>query len=341
MSTDGDFRAGPTGPPWSVDVLADLHAGVYEPEVAAELRRRIGSDPEALAVLAALDSTVDDLSLLPPIRMPEQFAHRLDAAIATESRARSAARQSRPTPVQPLRPPSLQQVIPPTGQSGPAQFRGQTHGPGHSSGPPGQPFGAQFTPRSLVGQASGNGGSNNVVSINAARSRRNRWLGGLVAAAAVVAIGTVTVTSLNKTPAGNGAVSAATQPSTITSQRPSTSEATGGGLGGPPAQIAPSTQPITPNALELTPGRFQEAYPQIKGKNNGPLANPKFFAGCMAANNIVGSTVLGVTEVTFKGQKASAIAVAEDSTHARIVVVGLNCGVDGSAAYLDAETVTR
>ena len=34
----------PMGPPWSVDLIADLHAGVLPPEVAAQLRPRVEAD---------------------------------------------------------------------------------------------------------------------------------------------------------------------------------------------------------------------------------------------------------------------------------------------------------
>jgi hypothetical protein len=81
----------PSRPPWSVGVLADLQAGVYPDDVSARLRTQIAGDPQALAILAALDATVGDLSLLPSPRMPDHFALRLDATIAAESSARASA----------------------------------------------------------------------------------------------------------------------------------------------------------------------------------------------------------------------------------------------------------
>ncbi|MEU4801503.1 hypothetical protein [Actinosynnema sp. NPDC023587] len=75
-----------SGPPWSVDLLADLHAGVLDPGSEAELRSAVAEDPEAQAVLAALDATLDDLHNLPPIPMPRQVADRIDAALAAEAR---------------------------------------------------------------------------------------------------------------------------------------------------------------------------------------------------------------------------------------------------------------
>lgn len=76
----------PMGPPWSVDLIADLHAGVLPPEVAAQLRPRVEADPEAMEILQALDATLEDLHALPPIPMPDHVAARIDAALAAEAR---------------------------------------------------------------------------------------------------------------------------------------------------------------------------------------------------------------------------------------------------------------
>lgn len=76
----------PMGPPWSVDLIADLHAGVLPPEVAAQLRPRVEADAEARDILRALDATLEDLQSLPPIPMPDHVAARIDAALAAEAR---------------------------------------------------------------------------------------------------------------------------------------------------------------------------------------------------------------------------------------------------------------
>src|SRR4051812_1376286 len=86
MSGSDGRQGTPIDPPWSVDLLADLHAGVLDAETEAALRPRVESDPDALAVLAALDATLADLSSLPPIPMPRDVAERIDAAIAAEAR---------------------------------------------------------------------------------------------------------------------------------------------------------------------------------------------------------------------------------------------------------------
>ncbi|HEU5473117.1 MAG TPA: hypothetical protein VFV67_20920 [Actinophytocola sp.] len=84
---------GPDGPPWSVDVLADLHAGVLDAETSARLWPAVNADPEARAVIEALDTVKVELGQLagaPPAPMPAHFAARLDAALATEAgRARA------------------------------------------------------------------------------------------------------------------------------------------------------------------------------------------------------------------------------------------------------------
>lgn len=85
-------RAGEPEGRWSLDLLADLHAGVLDPQVEAELRPKAEADPEARAILAALDATVADLAGLPKVRMPDDVAARIHAALAAEAAAAAAAR---------------------------------------------------------------------------------------------------------------------------------------------------------------------------------------------------------------------------------------------------------
>lgn len=92
--TDRPF-GGDSGPPWSVDVLADLHAGALADAEAAELWPKVRADQEAMAVIAALDATTADLTAFggaPAPPMPAAVAARIDAALAEESaHARGAA----------------------------------------------------------------------------------------------------------------------------------------------------------------------------------------------------------------------------------------------------------
>lgn len=93
----------PNGPPWSVDVLADLHAGALDARQSAALWAQVNRDPEAQAILAALDSVKHDLDGLgdgPFEPMPAHFAAQLDNAIAAEAaRTMPAARQPGVAPV--------------------------------------------------------------------------------------------------------------------------------------------------------------------------------------------------------------------------------------------------
>ncbi|MDS0133088.1 MULTISPECIES: hypothetical protein [unclassified Amycolatopsis] len=102
MTDESRGIGGTIGPPWSVDMLADLHAGVLDDTQAAELWPVVNADPEARAILDALDATQADLASLadaPAPRMPAEFAARLDAALAAEAAARfPEPRQAAPAP---------------------------------------------------------------------------------------------------------------------------------------------------------------------------------------------------------------------------------------------------
>ncbi|MEU6128794.1 hypothetical protein ABZ805_06420 [Saccharopolyspora sp. NPDC047091] len=84
----------PQGPPWSLDLVADLHAGALDPETAEQLLPRLREDPEASALLAALDATASDLRGLEDLKepapevpspaMPADVAARLDDALRAE-----------------------------------------------------------------------------------------------------------------------------------------------------------------------------------------------------------------------------------------------------------------
>lgn len=93
-------------PEWSLELLADLHAGALTERMAARLQPQVAADPQARTVLAALDSTVADLTALParsPARMPDAVAQRLDAALAVEALAVETQRADR-DPSQPAAP---------------------------------------------------------------------------------------------------------------------------------------------------------------------------------------------------------------------------------------------
>jgi hypothetical protein len=90
MTDESRGIGGTVGPPWSVDVLADLHAGVLDDAETSRLWPLVNADPEARAILDALDATQSDLASLadaPAPPMPAEFAARLDAALAAEAAA--------------------------------------------------------------------------------------------------------------------------------------------------------------------------------------------------------------------------------------------------------------
>ncbi|HEU0086948.1 MAG TPA: hypothetical protein VFQ77_04770 [Pseudonocardiaceae bacterium] len=89
--------ADPAVQPLSLDLLADLHAGVLDEAVAAVLRARVAADPSARTVLAALDATVADLAALPrqrTARIPDEVATRLESALAAEAQQGTAGQES-------------------------------------------------------------------------------------------------------------------------------------------------------------------------------------------------------------------------------------------------------
>lgn len=94
--TSNRGSGGALGPPWSVDLLADLHAGALEPAHASRVWAQVNQDPQAQAVLRALDSTTGNLRELgaaPVPSMPAEYAARLDAVIANEARSRAGVAQ--------------------------------------------------------------------------------------------------------------------------------------------------------------------------------------------------------------------------------------------------------
>jgi anti-sigma factor RsiW len=88
-------------PPLTVDLLADLQAGLLDDATAAALRQRVRADPEAAATLAALDQVRRDLADLGADKSsaPEVPAD-VSARIATALRAQRGmpAHSAHPTP---------------------------------------------------------------------------------------------------------------------------------------------------------------------------------------------------------------------------------------------------
>lgn len=87
---NGEDRRGgaPQDQPWSLELLADLHAGALDPAKADALITRARRDPRAGEVLDALDDTTAELAHLPSPQLPEDVAARLDSALNDEVRTR-------------------------------------------------------------------------------------------------------------------------------------------------------------------------------------------------------------------------------------------------------------
>lgn len=84
----------PQGPPWSLDLLADLHAEALDADTARELRPLAQRDPAAGAVLAGLDATRRELADLSPLTMPDDVTQRICAALAAEASSPAPASEA-------------------------------------------------------------------------------------------------------------------------------------------------------------------------------------------------------------------------------------------------------
>ncbi|HVW40985.1 MAG TPA: hypothetical protein VHC18_06520 [Amycolatopsis sp.] len=239
--TDENRAIGAAGPPWSVDLLADLHAGVLDEAQAAELWPRVHADPEARAIIDALEATTADLANLgaaPAPPMPADVAARIDAAIAGE------VRQAFP------------QVAP-------------------------------------------------VVSLDAARRRRNKrigWVTGVVAVAAA-AIAAVAIT-LPKTDTTEGTPVAAAPPST-----------------GQASGSAP---------LALRSDQPQAAVAELSGgaKDYGSLGTPQALDACLKAAGFPGGqSPIGVRPGTVDGKPAILVLLTTGKiAEFRLVALAQSCG---------------
>jgi hypothetical protein len=166
--TGNDAPPTAAGPPWPLELLADLHAGVFDEDTAAELHTLVAADPDARATLAALDATRTALAALPPLRIPDDIAARIDTALRDEAAGHPTAQPAAPAP-----------PAPPWAPEAPSAA-------GPAAGPP-------------VGPAAGHPTVAPVVDLAAARERRRRrglLLGaGLLTAAAAV-VGVIAVSGL-------------------------------------------------------------------------------------------------------------------------------------------------
>ncbi|SFA80965.1 hypothetical protein SAMN05216266_101569 [Amycolatopsis marina] len=256
MTDESRGIGGTVGPPWSVDLLADLHGGVLDDAEANRLWPQVNADPEARAVLDALDSTVADLGALPmePVApMPPEVAARIDAALTAE--------------------------VSRTGQS--AQ-------PGESGVAP-------------------------VVSLDAARRKRNRmlgWGGGLLTAAAA-AVAAVAIIVPNGSQPDGGQPAAA-----------------------PPTDGASSTPPLSLRSE----GGLGPALGEISGvRDFGPLGDQQRLDVCLEAAGIDPDVKpAGVRPVTLDGREAVLVLYPTgELAQFRMVAFAPDCGPGNPELLLD------
>ncbi|HJQ46101.1 MAG TPA: hypothetical protein VJ870_07240 [Amycolatopsis sp.] len=239
--TDESRAIGAAGPPWSVDLLADLHAGVLDEAQAAQLWPRVQADPDARAIVEALEATSADLANLgaaPAPPMPADVAARIDAAIADEARQ------------------AFSQVAP-------------------------------------------------VVSIDAARRRRNKrigWATGVVAVAAAAIVAVAIALPKNETTSGT-----------------------------PVAAAPPSTAPVgSGTPLALRSDQPQAAVGQLSGgvKDYGSLDTPQALDACLKAAGFPGGqSPVGVRPGTVDGKPAILVLLTTGKiAEFRLVALAPSCG---------------
>ena len=88
-ATDHGSDPGARGadPPLTVDLIAELHAGLLDDETAARVRRQIRADPEAADVLSALNRVRRDVaavSMAPAPDAPPHVTARVSVALRSE-----------------------------------------------------------------------------------------------------------------------------------------------------------------------------------------------------------------------------------------------------------------
>ncbi len=86
-------------PPLTVELLADLQAGLLDDESAARVRQRVRDDPDAEQILRALNRVRCDVATLgadPAPDVPPEVADRISAALGSAEATPSVAHAARP-----------------------------------------------------------------------------------------------------------------------------------------------------------------------------------------------------------------------------------------------------
>lgn len=107
----------PRDPDWSPDVLADLHAGALDEEAAGRVDSSARTDPEAVAILTALENTRTELAGRPALEMPEEVATRIENSLAAEPLPPPAAEAVQEERAEPATEPTREHPAPDSAES--------------------------------------------------------------------------------------------------------------------------------------------------------------------------------------------------------------------------------
>lgn len=282
-------------PPFSVDVLADLHAGNLDPEVRDQLWPAVQRDPDALRVLRSLDEVrvrLHDLGSQERVlhRMPadiaarlEQFVTDLDGVEVTTPVAPAAAAGHPATPLGNGHAADAA-VRPAAVLSGTDDRRLPLAG---VPAPPPDTAPGSVSPRVVSAAAAPPPRPGTAV---VRLRRRSRSLLAAAAAAMVVLAGA----------AGLAAVLRPAQPGTPVAQPP---------------------------ALDVGDQLTSTAALSVLGRNDvtGPLGSEAALRNCVAANGL-NRPVLGSTDIVFRGRESVLILLAGPQAPAvTALVVGTGC----------------
>lgn len=306
MSGEGRRSSAPQGPPWSPELLADLHAGALDEQTAAELNPLVLQDPEAAELLAALDATAAQLGEEPEPAIPDAVADRIEAALTAA--AQDGEAQSGEA------------------QGGEAQGRGPQNGETAAGADPHAVTGPQPVPQHKPEPEAGG----RVLDLAAARRRRSRralQVGGVLAGAAAVA-GAIVLTNVQ--PERNSAQTAGADHSTEPGGQESlgTSEDGGQYSGGQPTLAVQGDQ-VSLSGPQLSEVLGTERY--------GALSRPEQLVGCLQANGVTSGKPIGAREITLNGEPAQLLIVpAGRIGQFRLLAVGPECGPDRPATLSDS-----
>ncbi|UGT59271.1 hypothetical protein [Nocardia asteroides] len=272
-------------PPFSVDVLADLHAGNLEPEVREQLWPAVNRDPDALRVLRALDEVSTRIRALGAEErvlhaMPVDIAARLERFV-TDLDGVEPTEQLGQRPV-PARPEPPADDVEATTRLGPGDGPGEGYGDGEA------------TARLGGTDDSADPGSRRTGTVVPLAPRRRRPAYLLTAAAAVLLVLAVGVGI-------TAAMRAGTEPGTPTAQ--------------PPAALDVGDELTSTAALGIM-GRNDVT---------GPLGSAAALRRCVAANGLERPVLGSTDVLFRGGPAVLVLLAGPRSPGVTALVVGTGC----------------